>query len=42
MAVEDIDSMEEKRARLQMKKETLGMDEPMEILRAHASSSSGA
>ena len=49
LAIEEIDSEEERQTRLnnkkknkKKKKETLGMDESMEILKAHALSSSGA
>ena len=42
MAIEEIDSEEERQTRLRKKKETLGMDETMEIHKSHASASSGA
>ena len=42
MAIEEIDSEEERQTRLRKKKEALGMDETMEIQKSHASASSGA
>ena len=41
VAIEEIDSEEEREARL-MKKETLGMDETMDVRKTHVSASSGA
>ena len=42
VAIEEIDSEVERQARLRRKKETLGMDETMEIHKSLASASSGA
>ena len=42
MAIEETDSKEERQARLRRKKETLGMDETMEVHKTHGSASSGA
>ena len=40
--IEEIDSEEERQTRLKKKKETLGMDDTMDIHNPHASASSGA
>ena len=42
MAIEEIGSEKERQARLRRKKETLGMDETMEVRKTHGSASSGA
>ena len=42
MAIEENDSEEERQARLRKKKETLGMDETMEVHRTHSSANPDA